>query len=124
MVNLYEADWPPVHGRERYHKAYCTRDSDTKSGYFPGSSDRVCSLDVDQATARLAGCVQSICHLFNGQHLIGIICRLRRIQSSRYEIGLQMQRNLASEMTYTSLVRISLMETSDVIKHLTAYTFP
>ena len=35
---------------------------------------------------------------------IGVICRLRRIQSSRYEIGLQMQRNLTSETTYTSLV--------------------
>jgi len=35
----------------------------------------------------------------------GVICRLRRIQSSRYEIGLQMQRNVASETTYTSLVR-------------------
>ena len=34
----------------------------------------------------------------------GVICRLRRIQSSRYEIGLQMQRNLTSETTYTSLV--------------------
>ncbi|KAI6146694.1 dynein heavy chain, N-terminal region 1-domain-containing protein [Pisolithus tinctorius] len=33
-----------------------------------------------------------------------VICRLRRIQSSRYEIGLQMQRNLASETTYTSLL--------------------
>lgn len=35
----------------------------------------------------------------------GIVCRLRRIQSSRYEIGLQMQRNTATETTYTSLVR-------------------
>ncbi|KIK23286.1 hypothetical protein PISMIDRAFT_11055 [Pisolithus microcarpus 441] len=35
---------------------------------------------------------------------LGVICRLRRIQSSRYEIGLQMQRNLASETTYTSLL--------------------
>ncbi|KAI9572528.1 dynein heavy chain, N-terminal region 1-domain-containing protein [Boletus coccyginus] len=35
---------------------------------------------------------------------LGVICRLRRIQSSRYEIGLQMQRNIASETTYTSLL--------------------
>ncbi|KAG6328090.1 hypothetical protein ID866_10999 [Astraeus odoratus] len=35
---------------------------------------------------------------------LGVICRLRRIQSSRYEIGLQMQRSLASETTYTSLL--------------------
>ncbi|KAI6118603.1 dynein heavy chain, N-terminal region 1-domain-containing protein [Pisolithus croceorrhizus] len=35
---------------------------------------------------------------------LGVICRLCRIQSSRYEIGLQMQRNLASETTYTSLL--------------------
>ncbi|KAF8139617.1 dynein heavy chain, N-terminal region 1-domain-containing protein [Boletus edulis] len=35
---------------------------------------------------------------------LGVICRLRRIQSSRYEIGLQMQQNLTSETTYTSLL--------------------
>ncbi|KIJ14883.1 hypothetical protein PAXINDRAFT_169564 [Paxillus involutus ATCC 200175] len=35
---------------------------------------------------------------------LGVICRLRRIQSSRYEIGLQMQHNLAAETTYTSLL--------------------
>ena len=35
---------------------------------------------------------------------LGVICRLRRIQSSRYEIGLQMQGNAASEVLYTSLV--------------------
>ncbi|KAH7884160.1 dynein heavy chain, N-terminal region 1-domain-containing protein [Phlebopus sp. FC_14] len=35
---------------------------------------------------------------------LGVVCRLRRIQSSRYEIGLQMQRNAASETTYTSLL--------------------
>lgn len=36
--------------------------------------------------------------------LPGIICRLRRIQSSRYEIGLQMQGQTVTETTYTSLV--------------------
>ncbi|KAG9310418.1 dynein heavy chain, N-terminal region 1-domain-containing protein [Chiua virens] len=35
---------------------------------------------------------------------LGVICRLPRIQSSRYEIGLQMQRNLTCETTYTSLL--------------------
>ncbi|KAG1741853.1 dynein heavy chain, N-terminal region 1-domain-containing protein [Suillus paluster] len=35
---------------------------------------------------------------------LGIICRLRRIQSSRYEIGLQMQGTQVSETTYTSLL--------------------
>ncbi|KAF8653334.1 hypothetical protein AX16_004034 [Volvariella volvacea WC 439] len=35
---------------------------------------------------------------------LGVVCRLRRIQSSRYEIGLQMQRSSASETTYTSLL--------------------
>ena len=35
----------------------------------------------------------------------GVVCRLRRIQSSRYEIGLQMQGHTATESTYTSLVR-------------------
>ncbi|KIP08567.1 hypothetical protein PHLGIDRAFT_34940 [Phlebiopsis gigantea 11061_1 CR5-6] len=34
----------------------------------------------------------------------GIVCRLRRIQSSRYEIGLQMQGNAVAETTYTSLL--------------------
>lgn len=34
----------------------------------------------------------------------GVVCRLRRIQSSRYEIGLQMQGASAAETTYTSLV--------------------
>ena len=37
---------------------------------------------------------------------LGVVCRLRRIQSSRYEIGLQMQGTAASETLYTSLVRI------------------
>ncbi|KAI0055925.1 cytoplasmic dynein heavy chain 1 [Artomyces pyxidatus] len=35
---------------------------------------------------------------------LGVVCRLRRIQSSRYEIGLQMQGAAASETTYTSLL--------------------
>ncbi|KAI9448759.1 cytoplasmic dynein heavy chain 1 [Russula earlei] len=35
---------------------------------------------------------------------LGVVCRLRRIQSSRYEIGLQMQGNTASEISYTSLL--------------------
>ncbi|KAI0344163.1 cytoplasmic dynein heavy chain 1 [Trametopsis cervina] len=35
---------------------------------------------------------------------LGIVCRLRRIQSSRYEIGLQMQNNVSAETTYTSLL--------------------
>jgi len=37
----------------------------------------------------------------------GVICRLRRIQSSRYEIGLQMQGGSVTETTYASLVRDS-----------------
>lgn len=36
---------------------------------------------------------------------LGVVCRLRRIQSSRYEIGLQMQAAVVQEATYTSLVR-------------------
>ncbi|EDR09748.1 dynein heavy chain protein 2 [Laccaria bicolor S238N-H82] len=35
---------------------------------------------------------------------LGVICRLRRIQSSRYEIGLQMQGASSAETTYTSLL--------------------
>ncbi|KAI0249468.1 cytoplasmic dynein heavy chain 1 [Lactifluus subvellereus] len=35
---------------------------------------------------------------------LGVVCRLRRIQSSRYEIGLQMQGSTASETLYTSLL--------------------
>ncbi len=35
---------------------------------------------------------------------LGVVCRLQRIQSSRYEIGLQMQGGALSETTYTSLV--------------------
>ncbi|KAK7047179.1 dynein heavy chain [Paramarasmius palmivorus] len=35
---------------------------------------------------------------------IGVVCRLRRIQSSRYEIGLQMQGVTDSETTYVSLL--------------------
>lgn len=38
--------------------------------------------------------------------LVGVVCRLRRIQSSRYEIGLQMQKASAIELTYVSLVRV------------------
>ena len=39
----------------------------------------------------------------------GVVCRLRRVQSSRYEIGLQMQKASASETTYTSLVGYNLL---------------
>ena len=39
----------------------------------------------------------------------GVVCRLRRIQSSRYEIGLQMQGASAAETTYTSLVCSDLL---------------
>ncbi|KAI1790505.1 dynein heavy chain [Ganoderma leucocontextum] len=35
---------------------------------------------------------------------LGIVCRLRRIQSSRYEIGLQMQGHTVTDLTYTSLL--------------------
>ncbi|TBU30761.1 dynein heavy chain [Dichomitus squalens] len=35
---------------------------------------------------------------------LGTVCRLRRIQSSRYEIGLQMQGHTATDLTYTSLL--------------------
>ncbi|KAL0062365.1 dynein heavy chain [Marasmius tenuissimus] len=35
---------------------------------------------------------------------IGVVCRLRRIQSSRYEIGLQMQGVTDAETTYVSLL--------------------
>ncbi|THG97891.1 hypothetical protein EW026_g4197 [Hermanssonia centrifuga] len=35
---------------------------------------------------------------------LGIVCRLRRIQSSRYEIGLQMQSAVVVDTTYTSLL--------------------
>lgn len=38
--------------------------------------------------------------------VVGVVCRLRRIQSSRYEIGLQMQKASAVELTYVSLVRV------------------
>ena len=41
--------------------------------------------------------------------LLGIVCRLRRIQSSRYEIGLQMQGHTVTDLTYTSLVRLLLI---------------
>ncbi|KAF4584562.1 hypothetical protein EYR38_001791 [Pleurotus pulmonarius] len=37
---------------------------------------------------------------------LGVVCRLRRIQSSRYEIGLQMQGVAAVETTYTSLLTL------------------
>ncbi|CAK5269877.1 unnamed protein product [Mycena citricolor] len=35
----------------------------------------------------------------------GVVCRLRRIQSSRYEIGLQMQGSHVTETNYTALLR-------------------
>ncbi|KAI0825307.1 dynein heavy chain [Trametes gibbosa] len=35
---------------------------------------------------------------------LGTVCRLKRIQSSRYEIGLQMQGHVATDVTYTSLL--------------------
>ncbi|KAJ6480109.1 dynein heavy chain, N-terminal region 1-domain-containing protein [Mycena vulgaris] len=35
---------------------------------------------------------------------LGVVCRLRRIQSSRYEIGLQMQGTSVTETNYTSLL--------------------
>lgn len=64
---------------------------------------------------------------------LGVVCRLRRIQSSRYEIGLQMQNPstiTAAETTYTSLLTrfpdpaflqkpFSLIELK--VQHLTSY---
>lgn len=55
---------------------------------------------------------------------LAIVCRQRRIQSSRYEIGLQMQTGIVSESTYTSLVcygpsRIAVLITNF---HCLAYT--
>jgi hypothetical protein len=41
---------------------------------------------------------------------LGVVCRLRRIQSSRYEIGLQMQDGSAADLTYTFLVRTPITE--------------
>ncbi|KAI0665821.1 dynein heavy chain [Trametes maxima] len=35
---------------------------------------------------------------------LGTVCHLRRIQSSRYEIGLQMQGHTVTDLTYTSLL--------------------
>ncbi|KAJ8475485.1 hypothetical protein ONZ51_g6524 [Trametes cubensis] len=35
---------------------------------------------------------------------LGTVCRLKRIQSSRYEIGLQMQGHTVTNLTYTSLL--------------------
>lgn len=43
-------------------------------------------------------------HVGSFRNIIGVVCLLRRIQSSRYEIGLQMQGSAALETTYTSLV--------------------
>lgn len=49
----------------------------------------------------------------------GVVCRLRRIQSSRYEIGLQMQGNAVAETTYTSLVSkrssLALLTVFDIV---------
>jgi dynein heavy chain 1 len=47
---------------------------------------------------------ESCFHLTFGSFRLGVVCRLRRIQSSRYEIGLQMQGATVTETTYTSLV--------------------
>lgn len=62
---------------------------------------------MDQAVARMARYVVSDPHWTRGlTPPSGVVCRLRRIQSSRYEIGLQMQGVAAVETTYTSLVRV------------------
>ena len=58
---------------------------------------------------------------------LGVVCRLRRIQSSRYEIGLQMQSAAVSETTYTSLVWERLCDPSvlpliDPRQQLTRFT--
>jgi hypothetical protein len=45
---------------------------------------------------------------------IGIVCRLRRIQSSRYEIGLQMQKASAVELSYVSLVSVGSFTVDNV----------
>lgn len=37
---------------------------------------------------------------------LGVVCRLRRIQSSRYEIGLQMEEGATADLTYTFLVGV------------------
>lgn len=57
------------------------------------------------AAPRLAGQVYFRLGLYlRSFQILGVICRLRRIQSSRYEIGLQMQGASVAEISYTSLV--------------------
>ena len=42
-----------------------------------------------------------------GIRITAVVCGVRRIQSSRYEIGLQMRGQTLAEATYTSLVSFS-----------------
>lgn len=49
-------------------------------------------------------CSSSLFHITLSDKTSGIVCRLRRIQSSRYEIGLQMQGSSDNETSYVSLV--------------------
>lgn len=62
---------------------------------------------MDKAVSRLARyCAEASRDLQKlNRSVPGVICRLRRIQSSRYEIGLQMQSSSGIELTYTTLVR-------------------
>ncbi|KAF7365498.1 hypothetical protein MVEN_00422800 [Mycena venus] len=50
---------------------------------------------------------------------LGVVCRLRRIQSSRYEIGLQMQGTSVAETNYTALRPFALIELK--VQQLTEY---
>jgi hypothetical protein len=82
------------------------RDPDPEPGHLPRPADRVRAADVDPAAARVARCARRL--VWARAWLTfrtGVVCQLRRIQSSRYEIGLQMQGTATTEANYTSLVR-------------------
>ena len=53
--------------------------------------------------------------------LAAVVCDLRRIQSSRYEIGLQMSGAAAVETSYKSLVYTFPRPTAAMLILLTAY---
>lgn len=72
---------------------------------FTNGSVRTESFD----TLILSYCVHPFTYsaeLIHGSPLrLAVVCGVRRIQSSRYEIGLQMRGQTLAEKTYTSLVR-------------------
>jgi hypothetical protein len=110
--------WRPARGWPRRGHPASARGPDPEPGHLPRSADRARAGKLDAAAPGLAlyvgvaGLWQSSINLTdsNRSSIIlrsAVVCGLKRLQSSRYEIGLHLQQASEHDLTYISLVRPS-----------------